>query len=289
MKAIGLTISLLFIFSIIGCNFDGKKQFGNLSLYYDKSSITSSEAEALGKPGDAYEIKVTVKRGAESNPDFKNLAASISRNVFDNERVELHLYDEYTDIEKVVYMDQDNDQSDNKVTANRSNTTDPSDAQESQQQPGTVDTNTTTTDNGDTKWSYATEKNKMTSGDIKYASIDANELLYFSWSHKGGATATFTVRKKEGENDIYLQVSKGMFNSNGSYANMLRIRFDDGQSFRVSYSRPSDNSSNTIFLGSVPTILNKLKKAKKMRIEVEFYMDGTRVIEFDVAGFTWGN
>ena len=137
-----------------------------------------------------------------------------------------------------------------------------------------------------TKWQFQEDVDKMTSKTVKYASIDANEELEFKFPYDGGSIATLNIRKKDGGNDIYLQVSKGQFN--GTYdGGQIRIKFDDEQPKKFSFVAPSDGSSDMIFINSEKAIISKLKNTKKIIIETEFFNEGNRQMEFDVAGFKW--
>ncbi|GEC78152.1 hypothetical protein [Flavobacterium aquatile] len=136
------------------------------------------------------------------------------------------------------------------------------------------------------KWQFSEDVDKMTSKTVNYASIQANEELEFNFPYDGGSVATLTIRKKDGTIDIYLNVSKGQFNS--SYdGGSIRIKFDNDSPKTFSFSAASDGSSDIIFINSTKTIISKLKTTKQMIIEVEFYNEGLRQIEFDVDGFEW--
>ncbi|MFC6267303.1 hypothetical protein [Frigoriflavimonas asaccharolytica] len=149
-----------------------------------------------------------------------------------------------------------------------------------------VVSDTASTSEASTKWQFQEDVDKMTSKTVKYASIDANEVLEFEFPYNGGSIPSLTIRKKDGVNDIYLKVSKGQFNSSYDGGN-LRIKFDDEQPKKFSFSGASDNSMDIVFINSTKTIISKLKKSKKIIIEVEFYNEGVRQMEFDVSGFTW--
>ena len=136
------------------------------------------------------------------------------------------------------------------------------------------------------KWQFQEDVDKMTSKTVKYASIEANEELEFKFPYDGGSVASLTIRKKDGGNDIYLSVSKGQFN--GTYdGGQIRIKFDDEQPKKFSFVAPSDGSADMIFINSEKTIIAKLKNTKKIIIETEFFNEGNRQMEFDVAGFKW--
>lgn len=134
-------------------------------------------------------------------------------------------------------------------------------------------------------WSYNEFEDKM-GAKLKTATVTASELLQFEFPYNGGSEATITLRKKGGTTDIALRVSKGQFNTSID-GGTARIRFDSGQPKTYSWVGPSDNSHDVIFFNSEKSIINNLKKAKKIVVEVEFYSAGNRQIEFNVDGLKW--
>lgn len=135
-------------------------------------------------------------------------------------------------------------------------------------------------------WTYYEKEDKMTLEKVKYAAIYANDLLEFEFPYNGGSVAGLTLRKRGKSLDLFLQVTKGQFN--GTFdGGQVRIRFDDNPPKKYSFSGASDASSDIIFLDSEKEIVNQIKKSKKMIIEVEFYQNGLRQIEFNVGGLKW--
>ena len=117
-------------------------------------------------------------------------------------------------------------------------------------------------------------------------SISTNEID-FKPPYDGGSKFNLTVRKRNGENEVMLQVDKGQFMPNIADERMIKVKFDDGQPNEYSYNEASDGSSNIIFIESCQSLIKKLKTSKKLMIEAEFYEEGRKVIEFDVSGFEW--
>lgn len=138
------------------------------------------------------------------------------------------------------------------------------------------------------KWTFTEEEDKMTSKKSYFATIDANEELQFDFPYDGGSTASLLIRNKRGENNVMLQVSKGQFVA-GVDGATLKIRMDNGPAQAYSASEASDGSSNVLFIESANKFIKKLKTAKKVLIEAEFYDAGNRVMEFDVDGFKWAH
>ena len=65
----------------------------------------------------------------------------------------------------------------------------------------------------------------------------------------------------------------------------IRIRFDDGAAQTLSGTEPGDNSSETVFIPGYVKFSKKLQQAKRVRIEVNIFQQGTLVADFDVSGF----
>jgi hypothetical protein len=136
------------------------------------------------------------------------------------------------------------------------------------------------------KWSYTEQEDKMTSKKKYFASIDANELLQFDFPYDGGVTANLTIRHQDGENEAILQISKGQFIT-GVDGTTIKVRVDDAPAVTYSASGPSDGSTEILFINSANKLINKMKTAKKVMIQAEFYDSGNKVMEFEVDGFKW--
>lgn len=137
------------------------------------------------------------------------------------------------------------------------------------------------------KWEYTSETDPMNGKINKYTSIIANEKLHFEFPYQGGSIATITIRKRAKDGlKILLQVSKGQFTCNisGCY---VRVRFDDKPAYTVSAGMPADYSTDSLFLSQASKLVANMKTAKVMRIEAQFFQQGTRVMTFDVHGLEW--
>jgi hypothetical protein len=138
------------------------------------------------------------------------------------------------------------------------------------------------------KWEYSEKEDKMTNKTNYYASIDANELLDFPFPYDGGSTASLNIRKTSTGNEAILQVSKGQFITDVE-GTEVKIKFDSEQPTTFNCSSSSDGSTNVLFINSTNKLIKKLKTAKKIIIQAEFYESGSKEMEFDVTGFTWAH
>jgi hypothetical protein len=136
------------------------------------------------------------------------------------------------------------------------------------------------------KWLYSDEEDKMTSKKKYFAQLKANDELIFDFPYDGGSVATLTIRKKRGEVDAMLKVSKGQFildYEGGS----IKARFGNAKPSIYAISQSSDHSSDLVFIDNASRFISNLKKYKKLLIEAEFFNEGVRQIEFNIEGFKW--
>jgi hypothetical protein len=86
--------------------------------------------------------------------------------------------------------------------------------------------------------------------------------------------------------DIFVQVERGQFLScvSDCYAS---IRFDAGETYQVELAGPADMSSTIRFFRNSPEILAALRTSNTVMMEVDFYNEGRRVLEFGTSGLEW--
>jgi hypothetical protein len=135
-------------------------------------------------------------------------------------------------------------------------------------------------------WTFSEDEDKMTSKKIYYAIVDANEQLDLKFPYNGGVTASIMIRRKNGENNAILQLSKGQFMT-GVDGEVIEVRFDDGKVERYDCAGSNDDDSRILFIQSASRFINKLKKAKRTIIQAVLYDNGSQQMEFNVEGFTW--
>ncbi|MVN90445.1 hypothetical protein [Mucilaginibacter aquatilis] len=138
------------------------------------------------------------------------------------------------------------------------------------------------------KWTYKEEEDKMTSKKKYFADIEANNELNFDFPYDGGSTGSIMIRKKNGETDVMLSISKGQFNT-GVDGTSITVRFDDDKPVTFECSEASDNSSDLLFINNTKKFISRLKKSKKMNVQAEFYESGLQIMEFTTAGFVWAH
>ena len=144
------------------------------------------------------------------------------------------------------------------------------------------------TDTRSIKWQYKQTVNQE--GETIYkASLDSPTLLQFGFPYTGGSTAALTIRQRQQQQaTVYLQVANGQFNRSFQ-GGTVRIRFDGKPAVTYAYSAAENGSATIIFLDEAGKLIRQLKASQRMVIDVVFYGQGNRQIEFRTAGLNWNH
>ncbi|GAB3642343.1 hypothetical protein [Spirosoma arcticum] len=136
-------------------------------------------------------------------------------------------------------------------------------------------------------WTY--EKTVDKTGVTVYnASVTSSNLLQFAYPYTGGSTATLVIREKDGSDQAYIEVANGQFNrsfQNGS----ARIRFDGKPPVTYSLVAAANGRANIVFFDGERSLINQIKGAKNMVVQVIFDGQPTRQIEFRTADLRWNH
>lgn len=139
-------------------------------------------------------------------------------------------------------------------------------------------------------WGYGeSEKDKMDNSSYHYSSCSSLNKVELKFPYNGGSTLDILLRngfKKQG-NEVILQIDKGQFMSSFDGDETIKIKFDDNPTKEYSYQNEGTGQSTTIFLNHSNSIIEKLKKSKRVIIEVDFFDNGSFQFEFNVEGLKW--
>jgi hypothetical protein len=140
--------------------------------------------------------------------------------------------------------------------------------------------------NNSDEWNYSEDVDQMDNTKRTIASLKADNTIEFDFPY-GNSEFTINVRKWKGSTDVYLYCSSCQFIAGISGEKTYRVKFDDEAPFRVTANYSTDGSSDVVFLGSETKLITKLKTAKKLIIEPEFFDVGFKPVTFSVQGFKW--
>ncbi|PJG81976.1 hypothetical protein [Caviibacterium pharyngocola] len=141
-------------------------------------------------------------------------------------------------------------------------------------------------------WEYRETKDEMRETTNYFASILSSNKVEFSFPYQGGSHLYMTLRKhSELGNDVMFIISKGQFSCriNGC---KISVKFDNNKVENYTMSEPDSGGSDTLFISSsqdIKKFTDKLRKSKKVIVELPFYEHGKKQFTFDIEGLTWSH
>jgi hypothetical protein len=134
-------------------------------------------------------------------------------------------------------------------------------------------------------WSYSRRRDEVRNGEIVEATIRSTNTTNLEFPY-GEVGLTITVRQHpEWGRDVIFIVDEGQI--------LCRIRDCsgtiniDGKAQRLSLNESGDNDSSVVFASDGPGMIAKLKKARRVIVELPFFQNGNRQFTFDTAGLEW--
>ena len=136
------------------------------------------------------------------------------------------------------------------------------------------------------QWEYNQKEDSMTGGVTYFATVSSTNTVNFSFPYNGEQHARLTFRNdpKYGK-DILFRIEKGQILCESYDSCTVLVRFDDEKPTTYSASTPADNSTETVFISNYEKFMEKIRKAKMVRVSPTVYQEGAPVFEFDVRGF----
>lgn len=135
-------------------------------------------------------------------------------------------------------------------------------------------------------WSYYTDKDEMRNT-TDYGVINQSlDKLYFDFPYQGGSITSLIIRKTSRfGKDVFIKIEPGQFSCGLDCT--ISAKFDDGAVEKFSATGASDGSHNLLFISNYTRFVKKLKNAKKLILEIEFYNQGLHQIKFDIQELKW--
>jgi hypothetical protein len=135
-------------------------------------------------------------------------------------------------------------------------------------------------------WSYKHSDYEMSKGRIHWAFTDSTNTVNFRFPYSSPQHGTLILRihPKSGKN-VALLIEQGQLLVRSYEDSYALVRFDDGDPINFRVVGAEDHSTTEAFFRDYQGFVNKMLKAKRVRISVPVYREGSPVFEFDVSGF----
>lgn len=132
-------------------------------------------------------------------------------------------------------------------------------------------------------WTYSIGRNEP-STPVRWAEVASTNTLDFDFPYNSGLMGYFTIVRKQKGVGMILRLEKGLFQAKSIVGNYVRIRLDQGAEQSLRIHQTSVNEPNVVYLKAKPGFVAALKGAKAMQIEIQFYNERVKQLDFAVAG-----
>lgn len=136
------------------------------------------------------------------------------------------------------------------------------------------------------QWSYYQSDDTMGKGVIGQAYVSSSNTVNFDFPYAGAQHATLRlITNPRLGKDVMFSIEKGQILCHSYEDCTVLVRFDDEKAVNYTAVGPADNSTETIFIRNYDRFVEKMLKAKRVRIAANIYQQGAPMFEFDVSGF----
>lgn len=135
-------------------------------------------------------------------------------------------------------------------------------------------------------WRYSHSDYEMANGRIHHATALSSNTVDFGFPYGGAQRGTLFLRThpKHGK-DVILSIEKGQFLVRSYENSKALVRFDDGDPITYKVVGAEDHSTTSVFFRDYHGFVSRMLKARRVRISVPVYQQGSPVFEFEVSGF----
>lgn len=136
-------------------------------------------------------------------------------------------------------------------------------------------------------WQYTTERDEMRGADERIASVRSTNSLHFDFPY-GESHGRVSIRQSPRFGfDVFLTIDNGQFVCHSFTGGRIAAKFDDEPIRNYACNNAADGSPTILFIGNPRDFLSRLRRARRLVIEVDFYQAGRQQLRFDVAGLRW--
>lgn len=131
-------------------------------------------------------------------------------------------------------------------------------------------------------WRYSTDLVGIDKEKMSWIETKSLNSLDLKFPYNGINRGELTIRKSKGKTELIFSINKGQILCD-IYTCKGRIKFDTSPSIPFTGVKPSDGTSNMIFINDSSILIQKIKDSKRVSIEVEMYQSGNQILEFNVG------
>lgn len=135
------------------------------------------------------------------------------------------------------------------------------------------------------QWQYS--RTKLGEGDTQaeYAHLLSSNRIQLKYPYSAEQQGYLSVMKTASSDIV---ISTGVLSGQLSCLNVpcqVSASFDDAPAQRFAVSFPKDGAQDTVLISEPELFIEQLKHSKRLQLELEFYQDGPKQLEFALLDF----
>jgi len=136
------------------------------------------------------------------------------------------------------------------------------------------------------KWRYEVSPDALTSKPAYHAAVKSINRINFGFPYQGEQRGELMLRTHpQYGKDLIVRVEKGQMLVQSYEDTTVKVVFDDGDPISYRVTGAADHSTTSLFIRDYHGFVQRMVKAKKVKISVPFYQEGNVVFEFNVMDF----
>lgn len=136
------------------------------------------------------------------------------------------------------------------------------------------------------KWKYRVFDDALTSKPVRQATVMSINRINFTFPYHGEQRGELMLRTHpQHGKDLIFRIQRGQILVNSFQDSTVKVVFDDGSPITYQVVGPADHGTTSLFIRDYHGFVERMLKAKKLKMAVPFYQQGEVVFEFNVMGF----
>lgn len=140
------------------------------------------------------------------------------------------------------------------------------------------------------RWNYSVSEDEMTGKKTYIARVLSEEEYELDFPYQGGTWGRLMLRHHPRHGtDVMISINSGQLHCGSFRGCKILVRFDDGEPVKFSASPPADYSHDTLFITPAAKFIKAVKTASKVRVELPFFQQGSRMFTFQISELVWNH
>jgi hypothetical protein len=139
------------------------------------------------------------------------------------------------------------------------------------------------------KWKYEEKEDKMSPEKKYFAEVLSDDSIDGGILSEKYQHVTLCIRNEEGKSEVMLYTDNILFDCDAEKGTTYRMRFDNEEPSQYLFTPATEGQLYAAFINPASEVIEKIKHAEKLVVEVSFLLKGTYQLTFNVHSLVWNH